>query len=188
MALWKEPVTKELDPAARDIFAKEPERIVDKLPSDKFVEKASLEKISPPSTSEVVRKNTAPANAIAKESLIASDLTIEGKIEGAGHIRIAGRFKGDVHVEGNLTIESGARLTGEVRANAVIIGGELDGNIEAASRVELLQSGVLNGDLKAGSLTVAAGSRMRGRAEFGWDDKAKSLSDFEVGKELGAVR
>jgi hypothetical protein len=30
---------------------------------------------------------------------------------------------------------------------------------------------VLNGDLKAGSLTVAAGSRMRGRAEFGWDEK-----------------
>jgi cytoskeletal protein CcmA (bactofilin family) len=52
----------------------------------------------------------------------------------------------------------------------VIIAGELDGNIEAASRVELLETGVLNGDLKAGSLTVAAGSRMRGHAEFGWDD------------------
>ena len=49
----------------------------------------------------------------------------------------------------------------------------LDGNIDAASRVELLQTGVLNGELKAGSLTVAAGSRMRGKAEFGWDEKAK---------------
>jgi cytoskeletal protein CcmA (bactofilin family) len=47
----------------------------------------------------------------------------------------------------------------------------LEGNIDAATRVELLQTGVLNGDLKAGSLTVAAGSRMRGRAEFGWDEK-----------------
>ena len=33
---------------------------------------------------------------------------------------------------------------------------------------ELLDSGVLNGDLKAGSLTVAAGSRMRGQVEFEW--------------------
>jgi cytoskeletal protein CcmA (bactofilin family) len=107
-----------------------------------------------------------------KESLIAADLTIEGKIEGAGHVRIAGRFNGDVHVQGNLTIESGAKLTGGVRANTVIIGGELQGNIDAASRVELLETGVLNGDLKAGSLTVAAGSRMRGQVEFGWDDKA----------------
>lgn len=106
-----------------------------------------------------------------KESLIASGLTIEGKIEGAGHVRIAGRFQGDVHVQGNLTIEAGAKLTGGVRASTVIIGGELEGNIDAASRVELLETGVLNGNLKAGSLTVAAGSRMRGQVEFGWEEK-----------------
>src|SRR5512138_209969 len=111
------------------------------------------------------------ADANAKESLLAAGLTIEGKIEGSGHVRIAGNFKGDVHVQGNLTIEAGAKVTGGVRANTVIIGGELEGNIDAAARVELLQTGVLNGDLKAGSLTVAAGSRMRGRAEFGWDEK-----------------
>lgn len=106
-----------------------------------------------------------------KESLISAGLTIEGKIEGAGNVRIAGVFKGDVNVQGNLTIEQGAKITGSVRANTVVISGELEGNIDAATRVELLQTGVLNGDLKAGSLTVAAGSRMRGRAEFGWDEK-----------------
>ena len=117
-----------------------------------------------------------PATGEQKESLLAAGLTIEGKIEGSGHVRNAGSFKGDVHVQGNLTIESGAKVTGGVRANTVVIGGELEGNIDAASRVELLQTGVLNGDLKAGSLTVAAGSRMRGRAEFGWDEKGGGKS------------
>jgi cytoskeletal protein CcmA (bactofilin family) len=112
------------------------------------------------------------ARGEAKESILAAGLTIEGKIEGSGHVRIAGSFKGDVHVQGNLTIEQGAKVTGGVRANTVIVGGELEGNIDAAARVELLQTGILNGDLKAGSLTVAAGSRMRGRAEFGWDEKS----------------
>ena len=107
----------------------------------------------------------------AKESVLAAGLTIEGKIEGAGNVRVAGNFKGDIHVQGNLTIEQGAKITGSVRANTVIVSGELEGNIDAATRVELLQTGVLNGDLKAGSLTVAAGSRMRGRAEFGWEEK-----------------
>ena len=110
------------------------------------------------------------ASKDAKESLIAADLTIEGKIEGAGHVRMAGRFKGDVNVEGDLTIDPGAKITGSVRASTVTVGGELDGNIDAASRVELLSTGVLNGDLKAASLTVAAGSRMRGNVSFGWDD------------------
>jgi cytoskeletal protein CcmA (bactofilin family) len=117
-----------------------------------------------------------------KESFLAENLTIEGKIEGAGHVRLAGRFKGDVNVQGHLTIEPGAKLTGGVRANTVIIGGELEGNIEAAARVELLATGVLNGDLKAGSLTVAAGSRMRGQMEFGWEEKAaKPIMRVESG-------
>ncbi|GAB3368267.1 polymer-forming cytoskeletal protein [Lysobacter rhizosphaerae] len=109
-----------------------------------------------------------------KESLIASDLTIEGKIEGAGHIRIAGRFKGDVHVQGDLTIELGAKLNGGVRARKVTIAGELEGNIESAQRVELLTSGVMVGDIKAETVTVAAGSRMKGQVEFGSSDKSSA--------------
>ncbi|MBL0172939.1 MAG: polymer-forming cytoskeletal protein [Gemmatimonadaceae bacterium] len=105
-----------------------------------------------------------------KESIISADLNIEGKIEGSGDIRIAGRFKGDVNVQGNLTIEAGATLTGAVRAKTVAIGGHLEGNVDAAARVDLLATGVLIGDLTADSLTVAAGSRMRGKAEFGWPE------------------
>ncbi len=120
-----------------------------------------------------------------KESLIAADLTIEGKIDGAGHVRIAGRFKGDINVQGHLTIEVGAKVNGAVRATAVIIAGELEGNIDAAQRVELLETGVLNGDLKAGSLTVAAGSRMRGQVEFGWEEKAAQKAPLRM--EIGSA-
>src|SRR5678815_5526104 len=68
-----------------------------------------------------------------KESLIAADITIEGKIEGGGNIRIAGTFKGDVNVQGDLTIEADAKLTGSVRADKVTIAGDLEGNVEQAS-------------------------------------------------------
>jgi len=110
-----------------------------------------------------------------KESLIAADLIIEGKVEGTGHIRMAGQFKGDVNVDGNLTIEPGAKVIGSVRAKTVFVGGELEGNIDAASHVELLETGVLNGDLRAGSFVVARGSRMRGQVAFGWNDDVTNL-------------
>jgi cytoskeletal protein CcmA (bactofilin family) len=155
MALWKDQYGREqttAEPAADKPAAATP---------------VSIESARQPAATQV-RTST---SGEAKESLLAAGLTIEGKIEGSGHVRIAGSFKGDVHVQGNVTIESGAKVTGGVRANTVVIGGELEGNIDVAARVELLQTGVLNGDLKAGSLTVAAGSRMRGRAEFGWDEK-----------------
>ncbi|HEY7473124.1 MAG TPA: polymer-forming cytoskeletal protein [Gemmatimonadota bacterium] len=107
----------------------------------------------------------------SEQSVIAANIAIEGKIEGSGHVRLVGKFKGDVNVEGDVTIEPGAKVTGSVRASRVIIGGELEGNVDAASSVELLQTGMVTGDLRAGSVTIAAGSRMRGQAEFGWDDK-----------------
>lgn len=117
-----------------------------------------------------------------KESLIAADLSIEGKIQGAGHIRIAGRFKGDVHVEGDLTVEVGAKVNGGVRARKVVVAGELEGNIESAQRVELLEGGVVVGDVKAGTVTVAAGARMRGQVEFGWDEKETSKANGKADK------
>ncbi len=105
-----------------------------------------------------------------QESLIAPGLIIEGKIEGTGNVRIVGRFKGEVSVKGDLTIEPGAHISGEILAENIIVRGEVEGNIHATARVELSESGVLTGDLKAYSLTVAAGSRMRGKVEFGWDE------------------
>jgi cytoskeletal protein CcmA (bactofilin family) len=118
------------------------------------------------------RAATAPAvRAVERESVIAPELTIEGKIEGSGNVRIAGKFKGDVNVNGNLTIETNASLTGQVTAKAITIAGEINGNILNAEKVDLLESGVVNGDIKTGQLTVAAGSRMRGQVDFGWKDK-----------------
>lgn len=121
-----------------------------------------------------------------KETVIAAGLTIDGKIEGSGHVRMAGRFKGDVNVDGDLTIEPGAKITGSVRASTVTIGGDLEGNIDGAARVELLASGVLNGDLKAGSLTVASGSRMRGNVSFGWDEATAPPARLKVESNGGS--
>lgn len=156
MALWKDEPSR--DPAPRT-EPKAPEKV------------AVLSAVGDPAPRPAATQTR--TDGAAKESIISAGLSIEGKIEGVGHVRIAGEFKGDVNVQGNLTIESGAHLTGGVKADTVVIGGQLDGNIDAASRVELLQTGVLNGELKAGSLTVAAGSRMRGKVEFGWDEKPK---------------
>jgi len=121
-----------------------------------------------------------PASREAKESVISGEITITGKIDGAGSVRLLGRFDGDVHIQGDLTIDAGAKLTGSVRANSVAIGGEVEGNIESAESVEILSTGVLNGDLKAGTLTVASGSRMRGRVEFGWGDEGSSKSSLTL--------
>jgi cytoskeletal protein CcmA (bactofilin family) len=103
-----------------------------------------------------------------RESVFGPGVTIEGKIEGDADVRIGGKFKGDIQIKGDLNIDKGARVAAKVNATNVTIGGDLEGNIAAGAQVTLLESAQLVGDLKAASLTVVAGSRMRGHVEFGW--------------------
>ena len=168
MAIWKD------NTAPRETASPAP------APAEpaRYVPVSKPELAPSPAPTPAVRADTGPR----KESLIASDLTIEGKIEGGGSVRIAGKFKGDVNVQGDLAIEVGAKLSGGVRADKVTIAGELEGNVEQASHVDLLQTSVVIGDLKAGSLTVAAGARMRGQADFGWDEgKGPKAGKFNGG-------
>ena len=104
------------------------------------------------------------------ESVLAAGLTIEGKIEGTGNFRVVGRFKGTVKVNGELTIEPGAFVEGDISAESVMVAGDVRGQIMATSRVEFKDSGTLIGDVKANSVVVSAGSKMRGKMEFGWKE------------------
>jgi len=128
-----------------------------------------------PSLDEGERNRVTPL-PVVRESLIAADLTVEGKIEGKGNVRIAGRLKGDVNIQGNLIVNEQAQLNGTLRAHQVTLAGKLEGNIDLAEKVELLETAVLIGDLKTGTLTIAEGSRIRGSINCGWKNN-ESESD-----------
>jgi cytoskeletal protein CcmA (bactofilin family) len=174
MALWNEKTTPATAGSAVPPSAPPPERI--------STERSSPERATnDPALAVSPRRPTPKTSSEGGESVIAANLNIEGKIEGSGNVRMAGRFKGDVRIDGNFSIESGAHLTGQVLAAIVVVGGELQGNIENAKRVDVQEGGVIVGDVKAGSITVAAGSRMRGHVEFGWEDEKMKIKPGLVG-------
>src|ERR1700735_5296106 len=128
---------------------------------------AAPERVASEATLAAAPRRPAPRGE-GGESVIAANLSIEGKIEGSGNVRMAGRFKGDVRIDGNFNIDPGAHLTGQVLAAVVVVGGELQGNIESAKRVDVLEGGVIVGGGEAGSITVAAGSRLGGHVVSFW--------------------
>jgi cytoskeletal protein CcmA (bactofilin family) len=175
MALWNEKPTPASAGTAAPPSAPPPERnLPDRNLPDRNTSDPAAVAVSP-------RRPMPKTSSEGGESVIAANLTIEGKIEGSGNVRIAGRFKGDVRIDGNFSIEPGAHLTGQVLAGIVVVGGELQGNIESAKRVDVQEGGVIVGDVKAGSITVAAGSRMRGHVEFGWEDEKVKVKPGLVG-------
>ena len=161
MAVWNQTQTPTEENKERASGASAPS------PSAPSAPIASPKDISTPSTSR-------------GESVFGAGVTIEGKIGGDANVRIGGKFKGEIHINGDLNVEKGAHLSAKVDAANVTIGGELEGNVAANGQVKLLESGQLVGDLKAKTLTVAAGSRMRGHVEFGWS--GSDLAKFVNGR------
>ena len=143
-----------------------PEGSSEKPPAAQPVSTSSPTPIPTPTAPSPAPKVTGARDR--RESVFGPGVTIEGKIEGDADIRIAGKFKGDIQIKGDLHIDKGARVAAKVNAANVTIGGDLEGNVAAGAQVTLLESAQLVGDLKAASLTVVAGSRMRGHVEFGW--------------------
>ncbi len=158
MALWRDAASNNAPPPAPTNIMPKP--VAEPAPRPNLEPLAAVPSNAPARVKERVEP---------KESIISSGLAIEGKISGTGHVRIAGQFKGDAHVEGNLSIEPGAKHHGEVRASTVTVSGELTGNI-GAKHIDVTATGVIVGDVKADTITVASGSRMRGHVEFGWGD------------------
>ena len=180
MALWKETNQNEQKP-----MPNEQKAAVQSEPSEKVeAAPAPVTPVAPPRR-EVFSRDR-------QESVLGSGVTIEGKMEGNGDVRIAGKFKGDIQIKGNLNIQKGAHLTAKVNAEAVTIEGEVDGTVVANGQVTLSESGQLIGDLRAKTLTVAAGSRMRGNVEFGWSDaesvKFANGRDHETNKAAQGAR
>lgn len=143
---------------------------------------------SAPATPVTPRKEIAPKER--HESVFGPGVTIDGKIEGDANVRIGGKFTGNIQISGNLNIDKGARVAATIHADTVTIQGELEGNVFANAQVTLLESGQVIGDIKAATLTVAAGSRMRGNVDFGWSksesEKITTLRTHDKGKSGSA--
>jgi len=129
--------------------------------------------VPPPTVGPAASPSTAilkePATKERGESVFGPGVTIEGKIEGDSNVCIAGKFKGDINIKGDLFVEKGAQVDAKINVANVTIAGVVNGNVNASAHVSLLADCQLVGDLKAATLTVAAGSRMRGQVEFGWN-------------------
>jgi cytoskeletal protein CcmA (bactofilin family) len=151
MALWNQPTPEEINEKPRA----EPPLPTPAAPAP-----------APTSTSSL--KESAPKDR--RETVFGAGVSIEGRIEGDADVRIGGKFKGDIQIKGDLSIEKGAQIKAKINAATVTIGGAVEGNVVASAQVKLLESAQLIGDLKATTLIVAAGSKMRGHMEFGWSE------------------
>jgi cytoskeletal protein CcmA (bactofilin family) len=104
-----------------------------------------------------------PRAAESREgALLGARLSFRGEVNGEGDFHIAGRFEGEISVTGRVVVAEGAEVDANINALAIVIGGTVRGNLSAATRVEILPTGVLTGSLKTGSFAAADGASVKG--------------------------
>ena len=99
-------------------------------------------------------------------SLLQKEDRLEGTLEVAGKFRIESEVKGTVRCKTELIVGDSARIEGEVEATIVIVAGKVNGNIHGTDRVEILPSGVVEGDVHAPRLVIQLGGVLEGRCHM----------------------
>lgn len=91
-------------------------------------------------------------------TILGAGARLTGTLQGEGHFLIAGQVVGDADIEGGLTLAEGARWEGAIRADDVILAGELDGELLARGRVEITSSARIRGRVVGSGISIAEGA------------------------------
>jgi cytoskeletal protein CcmA (bactofilin family) len=94
---------------------------------------------------------------------IGKSISIKGDVVGDEDTILEGRVEGRVSLRNfHLTIGPNGDIQGEVSAKQVTVVGKIAGNVIASERIEVRETGRIQGDLIAPRLTVAEGAMING--------------------------
>ena len=89
-------------------------------------------------------------------------IAFSGRLSGWGNARIEGAFEGDIALEGLLTVGPSGRVRAVVRADTVSVAGEVIGDVEGRTLVEVHAGGRIEGDVTAPEVIVDDGAEITG--------------------------
>ena len=100
------------------------------------------------------------------DTIIGRGTRVEGTIKVEGATRIDGYVSGRLESNDIVTIGPGGEVKAEVKARTIIVGGKVEGNLEASEKIELQSKAELLGDLISKSLLVEHGAIFHGQSNM----------------------
>ena len=85
-----------------------------------------------------------------------------GKLMFNGSVRIDGDFKGSIFGSGTLVIGEGAEIEADIRVDAVMISGDVRGQIDVKKQIRIYSTGKVTGDLNTPLFAVEEGAFFEG--------------------------
>ena len=98
---------------------------------------------------------------------IGKSVVIKGELSGSEDLTIEGHCEGRIELRENvLTIGPNGKIKAEVFAKAVIVLGEVVGNVTASEKVDIRDAGSVDGDIASPRVAIAEGALFRGSVDM----------------------
>jgi len=111
---------------------------------------------------------------------IGKSVVIKGELNGSEDLTIEGQVEGKIELRQNvLTIGPNGKIKAQVFAKAVIILGEVTGNVTASEKVDIRDNGSVDGDIASPRVAIAEGAHFRGSIDM---QKGAGAQKVEGGK------
>src|SRR5262249_42431294 len=101
-------------------------------------------------------------------SVLGKGARVRGRVQGSGDLRVEGRIDGDVTVTGDLVIDDGGGVTGDVDAASVVISGALTGDV-ARGPASIGATAQVSGNMGGSEVSLEEGAVFSGRIEAEFD-------------------
>jgi cytoskeletal protein CcmA (bactofilin family) len=99
---------------------------------------------------------------------IGKSVVIKGELNGSEDLTIEGHVEGKIELRDHvLTIGPNGKIKAEVFAKAVIVLGEVAGNVSATEKVDIRDRGSVDGDIVSPRVAIAEGAHFRGSVDMG---------------------
>jgi cytoskeletal protein CcmA (bactofilin family) len=118
--------------------------------------------------SEPVRSISEPPRGMERVTVnIGKSVVIKGELSGSEDLTIEGHVEGKIELRQNvLTIGPNGKIKAQVFAKAVVILGEVTGNVTASEKVDIRDNGSVDGDIAAPRVAIAEGAHFRGSIDM----------------------
>ena len=112
--------------------------------------------------------------AVRATARIGSTLFFKGDLQGEEDLVIEGRVEGKIAIkQGNVTVGEKGRVEADIEAASIQVAGLVKGNLKGADRVVLLESGRVEGNITARSVSLENGCHFRGSIDMQSDSAAR---------------
>jgi cytoskeletal protein CcmA (bactofilin family) len=105
---------------------------------------------------------------------IGKSVVIKGELSGSEDLTIEGQVEGRIDLKDHLlTIGPNGKIKAEVFAKAVVVLGEVMGNVTASEKVDIRDNGSVDGDIASPRVAIAEGAHFRGSVDMQRQGAAK---------------